>query len=121
MNNKLQQVPLEINRILDYYVSEISNILPTLIEGVYVTGSIPLGDYYSRKSDIDLITILKCIPGKDIINKLGSIHRSIEKTYSHPKLNGYYLTVDGIKNDQITSPLFSGTRCTSKGNLNLTK
>lgn len=106
MSNKLQQLPLQVTEILNHYISQISIILPNLIEGVYVTGSIPFGDYYSRKSDIDFITILKLPPDKDIIKKLESIHRSIEKTYFHPNLNGYYLTVEGIKNNQLTFPSF---------------
>jgi hypothetical protein len=106
MSNELQQIPLLINKILDDYVSEICSILPNLIEGVYVTGSVPLGDYYSKKSDIDFITVLKSSPGKDIIEKLENIHHKIEKTYSNPKLNGYYLTVDGIKNNQVAFPSF---------------
>src|SRR5689334_20809451 len=100
------KLPAPVNAIIDDYVNRLTSIHQGLVEGIYLTGSVPLGDYYSRKSDIDFITILRDSPSKDLIKLLEIIHRNIERSHNHSKLNGYYLTLDGIRNDQKTYPSF---------------
>lgn len=99
-----------IEKIVADYVSQVNAVHPNFIEGIYLTGSVPLGDYYPQKSDIDFITVLKKNPGKEILERLQHIHRSIETTYNYPKLNGYYLTIEGATSNQKSFPSFFKNR-----------
>jgi hypothetical protein len=56
---QLNKLPPPVDKILTEYSSRLTAVHHDLIEGIYVTGSVALDDYYSRKSDIDFITVLK--------------------------------------------------------------
>ncbi len=106
MNINKNKLPSPTDKILTEFVSQINKIQTDLIEGLYVTGSIPLGDYYLKKSDIDFIAILKEKPNEVVIKKIEKIHFKIEHKYNNPKLNGYYLTLEGLKNGHLKFPSF---------------
>ncbi|MBD0368106.1 MAG: DUF4111 domain-containing protein [Flavisolibacter sp.] len=106
----MNKLPPFIDKILNDYVSQLNSIRPDLIEGIYLTGSVPLNDYYPKKSDIDFITVLKDSPGKEILKGIQHIHRNIEITHNYPKLNGYYLTIEGITGNQKSFPSFFKNR-----------
>lgn len=106
----MNKLPSFVEKVLRDYVSQMTAAYPNLIEGVYITGSVALGDYYSKKSDIDFMTVLKEIPPEDLLRRLKHIHLNIEKAYGRPKLNGYYVTMKGIKRGQKSFPSFFKNR-----------
>jgi hypothetical protein len=102
----MNKLPDFVSQVVDAYTSRLIALLPSRVEGIYLTGSTALGDYYSKKSDIDFLTLLKEAPSTTMLKKIGDIHHDIETTYHHPKLNGYYLTMNGIKTRQASFPSF---------------
>ena len=101
MENKSNTIklPSPADRILPGFVSKISNIQPNFIDGVYLTGSIPMNDFYSNKSDIDFLVFCKELPNKKIASLLKHIHKEIEKEFHKPDLSGCYLASDSIQTD----------------------
>jgi hypothetical protein len=99
-------LPATVEKVVQDYISQLNSIIPQNIVGVYLTGSVSLGDYYTRKSDIDFITVTLNEPAKDAIHQLKNIHQLIEKKHNNPKLNGYYITTKGIINNITTFPSF---------------
>lgn len=97
---------MNVANVLSDYTTKLTSLFPDTLEGIYLTGSAALDDYYSKKSDIDFITVLKETPGKNSIEQLKIIHKNIEKTHHYPKLNGYYITTYGIKNKHQSYPSF---------------
>jgi hypothetical protein len=67
------------------------------VEGVYLTGSLPLNDFYSNKSDIDFLVLCKRLPDRKIAIQLRHIHKTIERRYSKPDLSGIYVTFESIQ------------------------
>ncbi len=106
MKLDLNGIPDHVKPILQEFAGKIINVQPGLVEGIYITGSIPLNDYHSKKSDIDFIAILSEIPDKTILEQIEEIHIQIEKRYHKPKVNGYYLNIDSLNNEQHCFPSF---------------
>lgn len=73
------------------------------IEGIYLTGSIALGDFYPQKSDIDFLVLTTELPTQSEINQLAQLHESIQKAYPKPVLNGVYLTQYHLQGNRINS------------------
>lgn len=117
----MAKLPESVQLILDEYVASLRFELEPLIEGIYVTGSVALQDYYPNKSDIDFITVLKDYPDEQAITHIARIHRDIEDKYGQPKLNGYYLTLEGIANGRRSYPSFFKRRMYSERPFELAK
>lgn len=88
----MNDIPSPAGKIVDALINSIKEDLPGLVEGVYLTGSIPLHDFYLNKSDIDFIVLCESLPVKEAISKLQSIHNRIQKRFNQPKLSGFYIT-----------------------------
>lgn len=102
----MRTLPTSVEEVIEDYVWQLNKTNPGNVAGVCLTGSVALGDYYTNKSDIDFITIMHAEPTKDLLLRLKRIHRSIERRHHHPKLNGYYVTMAGISNNNRTFPSF---------------
>ncbi|TCO52205.1 nucleotidyltransferase-like protein [Kribbella antiqua] len=51
-------LPDEVSPITSAYLAAVDSELPGLVVGLYLTGSIPLGDYRSGRSDIDGVVVV---------------------------------------------------------------
>jgi hypothetical protein len=89
-------LPVPADKIVAGFLDKISRIEPKFVEGVYLTGSLPMNDFYSNKSDIDFLVICKRLPDPKIATQLRYIHKTIAKRYSKPDLSGTYLAVDSL-------------------------
>lgn len=103
--NNLTNLPHPADKILAEFIARIVPVIPQL-EGIYVTGSVALGDYYSAKSDIDFIAVLDKLPDAEAFQKIEKIHIAIERKFNNPALNGYYSSVEGLKGGRLTFPSF---------------
>jgi hypothetical protein len=52
-----ERLPGEVRRRIDGYLAHLDRDLPGVVTGLYVVGSLALGDYQPRASDIDLVTV----------------------------------------------------------------
>lgn len=50
-------VPADVRRDIERYLGAVDGALAGFVEGLYVTGSIPLGDYRPAISDVDLVAV----------------------------------------------------------------
>lgn len=78
----------------DRYVSGLLDVLPGLVEGIYLTGSIALEAYHEGKSDIDFTTVLSRRLQADELEGILSLHKSIERTYPKLVMEGHYVTAN---------------------------
>jgi len=99
--NSAIKLPNPTDKIVADFLQKINSIVPKFVEGLYLTGSIAMNDFYLNKSDIDFIVLCKKLPDEKIACQLKYIHRAIAKRYSHPNLNGTYLAFDSL---QTVSP-----------------
>ena len=90
-------LPPPANKIVTAFVNKICNIEEGFIEGVYLIGSLKMHDFHSNKSDIDFLVLCKYLPNTKILTHLKNIHKTIDKKYPKPELNGSYLTTASLK------------------------
>ncbi|PUB11946.1 hypothetical protein [Paenisporosarcina sp. OV554] len=53
----MSEIPVLVQNVLDEYIALVNERLPNTLEGLYIQGSIALGAYVGKSSDIDFITI----------------------------------------------------------------
>lgn len=93
----LKMLPKPADEIVKEFVQQISNVEQFFIEGIYLTGSLGLSDFYSNKSDIDFLVFCQGFPDNKIASQLKHIHKKIAKQFPKPDLSGSYLTFESIK------------------------
>lgn len=91
-----QRVPEPIRPTLQAYISLVNQQLPGLMKAFYVEGSIALGGFNERLSDIDFVAILNRRATPTEIECLRGIHKIIEKSYPRWKMSGSYLQSDDL-------------------------
>jgi hypothetical protein len=84
------QYPNIKRSLLNDYIHKLSTELPDQIVGIYLYGSIPLGGYNEKTSDIDFVTVLKDQPNDYHFEVIKRIHQQLALV--HPKAN----TMDGM-------------------------
>ena len=92
-------LPPPADKIVEDFAEKICSIQADFVEGIYLTGSLPLNDFYSNKSDIDFLVFCKEIPDEKMALQLRCLHKTIEKQYQRCNLSGSYLTVENIQSD----------------------
>lgn len=88
-----------VARVVEDYLADLEATVPGLVDGVYLTGSVALGDFHGTWSDVDFVTIVRERPGTDQQSLLADVHERITHRHTRPRLDGHYLTWD-----DLTSP-----------------
>lgn len=83
-------VPDPIQPLLEMYVGLVEQTLPGFMEGLYLHGSIALGAFNQRFSDIDFITVGSRRCTDDDVEQLRVVHKKIASAYPQWELNGSY-------------------------------
>jgi hypothetical protein len=97
------QIPPAIVPLLDEYVTLMEQQLPGLLVGFYLHGSIALGAFNPRSSDIDAIAVVNRRCTATDIDALKALHQTIQTKYPRPFLEVIYLQVSdlGKEADQV--------------------
>ena len=85
------RIPELIQPLINDYLNQIEESLPTFLKGFYIHGSIALNAFNERLSDIDFIATIShnCTAGD--LNYLAKVHRTIARNYPQWNLEGSYL------------------------------
>lgn len=98
------EIPQPVQRVLGEYVDLANEALPGLLAGVYLHGSLALGAFDSRLSDIDFITITSRRCTATDIDSLRAIHQTLLQRYPEAHLEGGYLQWDDLGRFEDTIP-----------------
>ena len=74
------------------YLGIVDEAVPGRIEGLYLVGSIALGDFRPAQSDIDFIAVVSGAPGTDELEALARVHARLRDQVWRPDLFGVYVT-----------------------------
>ena len=86
-----ERIPEPIRPFLQDYIRLLEQQLGDLLEACYLYGSIALGAFNERMSDIDFITVLSRSPTSSDIVQLQAIHQNLQIAYPRWTLDGSYL------------------------------
>jgi hypothetical protein len=73
--------------------------VPGLIEGLYLTGSVALGDFQSGASDVDFVAVTRAGLDHAGIGGLERVHAGVSRCYRRPLFEGVYVTWDELAHD----------------------
>ncbi len=75
------------------HVRALDERVPGLVTGLFVTGSVPLGDYWPGRSDIDFVAVMDRPPADKELAALAKLHAALEPPLPPgPDYDGIYLT-----------------------------
>ncbi len=69
---------------IDRYLEAVDAAVPGLVVGLYVVGSLALGDYDPERSDIDVVVVVAAAPGAEQRALLGEVHRVVATRVDGP-------------------------------------
>ena len=93
----MQVFPPIVQKILADFVESITAIESLAVEGIYLTGSLPMNDFHADKSDIDFLVFCKELPDLQMARLLKHVHANIARQYHKPDLSGAYVTLTGMQ------------------------
>lgn len=98
------EIPQSVKQVLDEYLALIHEQRPGLLEGMYLHGSLALGAFDPRFSDIDFISITSRRCSDADIDSLRAIHDTLRQRYPQAQLEGSYLQWDDLGRFEDTIP-----------------
>lgn len=99
------RIPQMIQPMLDTYFRLMDQCLPGFLSAFYLHGSIALGAFDPRYSDVDFIAIASRSLSIDDIASLEAVHRSLLAQFPESKLDGSYMQPSDLgKFDKDISP-----------------
>lgn len=93
------RLPSTVDAVVDAYLQVIDADAPGLVEGLYLTGSVALGDFRPRTSDIDFVAVTASRPDAGAHAALARAHSRLRNVWPRPYFDGAYVTWDDLARD----------------------
>ncbi|MEU4219928.1 nucleotidyltransferase domain-containing protein [Actinoplanes sp. NPDC026623] len=85
-----------VSRICATYLALADRHAPGLVEGLYLQGSVALGDYRPGVSDIDFVAVTGRQPPAGTV---GAIHADLRRSHRRTSFDGLYVGWDDLRRD----------------------
>lgn len=98
----------EVNAVVGDLVTAVQNLLDEQLVGVYLHGSLALGDFDPQQSDIDFVVVTAEAPSPEQVAELGAMHQRLAA--EHPRwgseLEGTYVSQRAIQRYDPDNAIF---------------
>ena len=81
------------------YLELVDAEAPGLVVGLYLTGSVALGEFRPHRSDVDFVAVLAAPAEAAALAALGRVHACLNARWRRPAFEGVYLTWDDLERD----------------------
>jgi hypothetical protein len=99
------RLPPVAQQVVDHYLGEADAEVPGLVEGLYFLGSVALGDFRPRSSDLDFVAVTAERPGGAAVEGLRRVHDRLRGRLPRPFFDGSYVTwADLARDPQRVTP-----------------
>ncbi|MFD7628384.1 aminoglycoside adenylyltransferase domain-containing protein [Streptomyces sp. NPDC059851] len=78
------------------FLDTVDGLRPDLVQGLYLTGSVALGDFRPGRSDVDFVAVCAWRPGQDDVAALEEAHRQTRARHERPHFDGIHVTRDDL-------------------------
>ncbi|MDS1272178.1 nucleotidyltransferase domain-containing protein [Lipingzhangella sp. LS1_29] len=85
--------------VADTFLHSADAEAPGLVEGLYLTGSVALGDFRPHVSDIDFVVVTARRPTDADQDALRRAHGHVRAQHTHPQFNGIHVTWEDLASD----------------------
>src|SRR6266496_5875858 len=92
-------IPQDVRAVVNRYVELADRALPGGIEGLYLVGSIALGDYRAGQSDIDFVAVGGNVLTERERERLRDVHAGLLDAVPKPWFDGIYVTWEDLRKD----------------------
>ena len=86
-------------QVIDAYLEIVDREAPGLIEGLYLTGSVALGEFRPHTSDVDFVAVTAAPPDSAAVLALSRAHRRLRERHARPFFDGRYVTWADLARD----------------------
>jgi hypothetical protein len=86
--------------VVGAYLDAVDVEVPGLVEGLYLVGSVALGDFRPRTSDIDYLAVTAVRPEGSALAALRRVHHRL-RARGRPYFDGVYVTWEDLARDPI--------------------
>ena len=91
----MEDMPL-VQRVVQSYLAEVDEEVPGLVEGLYLTGSVALGDFRPHESDVDFVAVTARHPDERSLAGLAWAHARLRERCPLPDFEGLYVTWEDL-------------------------
>jgi hypothetical protein len=99
------ELPPLVDDVVGHYLCSIDQEAPGIVEAVYLTGSVALGDFRPGASDIDFVAVTTDPLGPSERNALRRAHRRVSAHRRRPFFDGAYVTWRDLRADPAFAEL----------------
>jgi hypothetical protein len=92
-------LPAPAQAVVDAFLEAAEVEVPTLVEGLYLVGSVALDDFRPQRSDVDFVAVTATRPDALSLAGLGRIHARLRASWRRPFFDGIYVTWDDLASD----------------------
>lgn len=90
-------LPEGVGGVTARYLEQIDRALPGRIEGLYLVGSVALGDYRPGVSDIDFVAVTQEPLSDREVEAAAAVHQARDRARPRPEFSGIYVTWDQLR------------------------
>lgn len=92
----------DVNQVLEKMVAGIKDITGDNLVGIYLHGSLALGDFDPDNSDIDFMVVLREKLSDEQVERMGEMHQQLIDSGEEwgKKLEGSYVTMEQLKSEE---------------------
>lgn len=85
-------IPAKVLAITNNFLDAADTAVPGFIQGLYLVGSVALGDFQAQSSDVDFVVVSAAPPSEAELQGLAATHASLRKAYPDLNFDGPHLT-----------------------------
>lgn len=97
-------IPALAQAVVNAYLCAADEAAPGVVSGLYLTGSVALGDFQTHTSDVDFVAVTDRPLDGDGLARLERVHHRVAERIRRPQFDGIYVTWDEL----ATGPRASG-------------
>ena len=88
-----------VQTLAQTFLAHADHEAPGLVEGLYLTGSVALGDFRPHASDVDFVIVTGHRPGPRELDLLRGAHARTRSEIPRPQFNGIHVTWEDLVRD----------------------
>ena len=92
-------LPIQVQTVVEAFLAAVDAEVQVPVEGLYLVGSLALGDFRPHRSDIDFIAVTASRLDAASLNALEQIHARLRQRWRRPFFDGIYVTWDDLAVD----------------------
>lgn len=89
-----------VDDVVGSYLAMVDAEAPGLVEGLYLEGSVALGDFRPHASDVDFVAVTASPPDTAALHR---VHARLRERHPRPFLDGIYLTWDDLAHEPASA------------------